>query len=689
MTAKRAKQPYSYQDQIDPELLSNNQLVSQLFNIINQLPTDLGWIAWIFSFIWHCCIIVCINFIIKHLDGKIVNRVKKNLMAFSLSFLPHLGYTEKRYRYHWYAGSSVREVTIFHERITKFFGIHSDAMQDYLHPEIFLKYVENDRDQSKSQSQSKSTYNMPVFLYTAKPTPSYIDCIFYYWDPSTMNLIEKIKSTIFAPDEILFTSYDFKDKKAISRTIVSNPLIPIKNYQRLDQLIIDFTEIQNCLGHKNVNAISIDGAPGLGKTSFIDYFSNKHPKEYSIIYIDMIKNYKADFEVIFKTIQSKLDSNSRGYRESHDSDEDRNSEDEDEDEGLEEDEDDEDFDEDDDEDEEDGVPKKDKGIIIMIDEIDKYLDMHLEYLHNKGEKENKNNIHHGPVGPAGPAGPAEIRRQWKAKGSKKTNLEQTDWYDDMDYDYDDNNSFSSKKSSNISKNQANYKSYDKIIDHGHSNDIRIIESEDLTRNARYLKKELLYKLFELINMKVKRPSYLLFCTNNFSSMWSDLSEKHYNHLKALHNRFIKIHFEHINKENLIEILLDINKTFENKLARKYLEPAVFKEVTDILPNDLMLTVRQMHHTLIRTMYNIEEFVKIIISNDVDTLEQWSIFSTEPTEGPENSEPSEPSEPIESPEPTEPSELSEPLNKVESDVGEVRKNLKERTKKHRRPRRSRK
>lgn len=599
-----AKKTSYHEQMIDPELLSNNQLVSQLFNIINQIPTELGWISWITSFIWHCCIIGCINFIIKHLDFTVLSRVKDNLISIIIGFLPYLGYSVKIYKFILYEESS----HIFHEKVTKYLDISEpmECILDNSNFHIHIKYMEN--------------WRMPTLFY-AKKNAHFINCTLYYWHSSTIDLIENLKTSGKEEDQTIFTSYDFKDDKAISRSIVSNPLIPIKNYQRLDELIIDFTEIQTCLGHKNVNAISIDGAPGLGKTSFIDYFSNKHPNEYRIIYIDMIKNYKTNFEIIFKTIQSKLESNR--YR-SYESDEEDDEYDEDENE-----------DEDEDEDYEDeGEIGSEKGIIIMIDEIDKYLDMHLEYLHNKNEKEEKKHYSydtHTNIGhPHKERVEAdaeyhqnenEIQNGSYLEGHQRLKDNKVSTYKFQDITEQGHNAFGSVVPPPLKTCQnkpllASHKEFD----------IRIVASEDLTRSARYLKKELLYKLFELINMKVKKPSYLLFCTNNFSSMWSDLSEKHYNHLKALHNRFIKIHFDHINKENLIEILLDINKTFETKLKRKYLEPATFNKVTDKIPEDLMLTVRQMHHTLIRTMYNIEEFVKIILNDDLDAIDQWSLSS---------------------------------------------------------------
>jgi hypothetical protein len=557
---------------------SNNYLVIELLHIINQIPAGLGWAAWLATFLWHCCIVTSINFLIKHFDSKFLTKVYDVLLGLGLQCLPFLGFHVKKYKADVLYGTNSRDPnSIFHEKLTKFFQIEDPySFNSYFYyPEppnginlpmaksrVLLKYW-NDRGR------------VPAILYASSYSDkgkqsfgTHIDFTLYYWYPETVDYVEKIDCSINSQDrkdQAFFSTYDFKNNSLNMQTIVSNPLIPIKNYQKLDEIIKQFTKIQNCLGYKNVNAISIDGPPGLGKTSFMDYFSQKHGEDYVIVYIDMIKNYKIGFDVIFSNIQQKLEEASKTIY----------------------------LDE--------TIMSGKVGIVIMIDEIDKYLDMHLEYLHHKKDEKkaeatpdliNKKleNIINGEM----------FTKKYALKTKTKTDV---DVEAEIKPKYPLNNIYDNHR--------------DEPEDLTFS-DVRITGDEDLTRDARFLKKELLYKLFELINMKVNQPSYLIFCTNKFSSMWSDLSEKHYNHLKALHNRFIKIHFEHINKENLTEILADINQTFGKKLQTHYLSEDKFIELTNSLPDNLCLTVREMHHTLIRTMYNIEEFIKIICNNDNDT-----------------------------------------------------------------------
>jgi hypothetical protein len=714
---------------INPAIDTNNFLVVELLHIISTIPIGLGWIQWLSHFVWHCLIVSSVNFLIKYVDLRFLTAFWQKVCITAFSWLPLLlGYKVKNYQimdlvYGGGCYSNTALETEFHEKLAKYLRISQ--------PFSFTSYYyyTNQTDQNLNYTpprpriilhySKKSIF--PLILHgsnTSGAGGTNTEFTLYYPNTAVMNEIEEIQIKKLdgrGKETVYFNVLDFKNNVLSINLMISNPLIPIKNYQKLDEIIGRFTKIQNCLGYKNVNAISIDGCPGLGKTSFIDYFSNKHRGDYHIYYIDMIKNYKTSFETIFNTIQIKLDDfNKNEYPDGS---------------------------------------KGSSGIVLMIDELDKYLDMHLEYLHNKkqiekqkektevsedepqnetvqskhgvirkrglrrerpqrqsqqreftyelcvdclasfhdhsdriycdlcGKPMHKNplscgnsghrhmsqpglgcvercqkcslpeqwdlhqrhrNINQGFGDPAnvlnqtqqdnqnlfmaGVAGeympthfyePGSMQEQLLLNSTEEKIFPQhPQWQlpkETRSFDLPPVVTKTTEFLLNPAQTENRHEEREDLLHDAKLSDVRLKQDEDLGRSGRYLKKELLYKLFELVNMKVNQPSYLIFCTNNFSSLWSDLSEKHFRHLKALHSRFIKIHFDHINKENLIEILDDINKTFSKKsLDENYLEQEEFNKLMELIPENLSMTVREMHHTLIRTMYDIEQFVNIVV-----------------------------------------------------------------------------
>lgn len=602
----------------------------------------------------------------------------------------------------------------WHLRMAQFFGIGCDnnmnAMNGYMYSTYYTKYNSR-RILTKVAEKSY----LPCFLVTITPPHenkviTKVSLMFYYRHDSLIEQIEGLDSNLDllpSNDCASFISINFNDKVCTPKTVVSNPLIPIKNYQKLSDIICRYTKIQNSLGYKNINAISIDGEPGLGKTSFMDYFSHNHRNDYQIIYIDMIKNYKTKFDEIYNNLLRIIESSGMGDMKNM------------------------------------AMPspsmngnvtqdRYDKGIVIMIDEIDKYVDMHIEFLHStkkdtddtdKEETVINANANANKIKPSkgypkempvfaapgmdeaaklvesktchicGKEGtaisncmmcgvPVHVPTQRESLcsilsdgrtlciscGTKEMQYREEDMeYKELVADQEDDcklipqiipcgrtgyynpqhnpqqnyvlggsmrpygceapvvasyttcpaklyNPVNFNTTWAFENQNAVFNGYGTSFSNNNNN-----AQDDIPKSGKYFKKEIMYRLLDLINQKVKQPTYLIFCTNNFSSMWDDLNQRHFNHLKALKSRFIQIHFTRLDKPNLIDILRDINETFKKKLPEKYVEDEEFVTLTDKIPDDFQLTIRELHHLLIRSMYDLAQFTDLLTSEHLPDL----------------------------------------------------------------------
>jgi hypothetical protein len=599
-----------------PQVNNDNYLIVELLKIINQLPIEMGFTACVLECVKQCGLIMFINSLVRYTYTHVLFPNIYWCYTTIVLFIAWL-FNYKSFTVEFDVFLNKSEVKSIDEyegvnliKISKFFGLFDywETMTYYYYnsvPKLHIRF-----------------YNgRPYFLKTITPWDDSKNgkmlIRVYYLDTEFFKTIAEI-SVSKAQTSVSYRSIVFNDDKCIAKTTCSNPLIPIQNYSKLDNVICNYTRIQESLGYKNINPISIDGVPGLGKTSFMDYFSHKH-SSYKLVYIDMISNYQTSFTTIQDTVTEIIENSTP----------------------------------------EDAMiimntaSSANQPLVIMIDELDKYIDLHVDYLmHQKKNKDQTDDAAADIAGTVGTGAAAAAaasanqsfsllngelggllnktaRKQRRAAAaatavaSPKIMKVETD--EDMCYDnqcgmndeelmymYGTEPCGADPWTTHM-KTKYNAKVVNKICD---PNVYKTVTKSPAINAAaatdsKFLKKEILYRLMSLINMKVSQPTYLIFCTNNFTSLWNDLDEKDKKHLAALYDRFIQIHFEYLNKTNLIEILQDINTTFKTKIPDKYLEPDVFAEQMKKLPENLSITVRDMHHSLIRAMYDISQFVSLL------------------------------------------------------------------------------
>lgn len=125
----------------------------------------------------------------------------------------------------------------------------------------------------------------------------------------------------------------------------------------------------------------------------------------------------------------------------------------------------------------------------------------------------------------------------------------------------------------------------------------------------YTKPGYLYEiLYVLERDDMKAPAVVIFCSNNFGTIFSGIKLDHY---ISLYNRFLKFTFEKCDHEELIEYMDYYNQLLETKV-----HPITGIEITkeymsEALRKDVSITYRDLRHYSIEVSYNTMRLIELL------------------------------------------------------------------------------
>jgi hypothetical protein len=134
-------------------------------------------------------------------------------------------------------------------------------------------------------------------------------------------------------------------------------------------------------------------------------------------------------------------------------------------------------------------------------------------------------------------------------------------------------------------------------------EIEIPNYEQFYRNE---KESFLYKLLHLIETQTEHGLVLLFCTNNFDTIFDGVNMKHF---RSLRDRLIRVTFYRCDKQELIEYLQYYNRMLEG--SEWYVSEEKMNDVISKLRDDLSIPYRILTHQMMIAEYNLESFVESI------------------------------------------------------------------------------
>ena len=329
----------------------------------------------------------------------------------------------------------------------------------------------------------------------------YVNCFPIYYDKLTtlgiLTYIPVIHSNYIRQitEDAKIQYSKFKKPITVCSTLDSNfipkRLFPSNNYMYLHGLIEQHFKVVSCTGLTPSLGILINGRPGLGKSMTADYLGTQE-RYGEIKIIDMTKHLDEDFSEISKQVL---------------------------------------------------VSKKDT-IIIMFDELDKYMDYY--------SKES----------------------YMKLKENNTTNPDQT----------------KNKKEKNNEENNQKVNNYH----------LTTTEEEHCIR----VKTKFLYNILALLETRnFPKGVVFIFCANNFDSIFEGIDEKHVTSLK---DRLLKVQYNNCNTEEFCRYIRYLNDQMsETDLHVPLDELNVLLENFDV---DISITYRKLSQTSIQCMYNIRKII---------------------------------------------------------------------------------
>lgn len=146
--------------------------------------------------------------------------------------------------------------------------------------------------------------------------------------------------------------------------------------------------------------------------------------------------------------------------------------------------------------------------------------------------------------------------------------------------------------------------------HSDKSDQRIIET------VSHINSKILNSILSLIDsdMDMKRNLFIIFCSNNFETIFDHVNMTHY---KSLETRFIKFRFSRMDKIEYFDYI----KWMDSKLNSDRKEPfdkyyeEMLKTYYNVLPSTFSITYREMFHHVVRGLYDIPTICENIYKSD--------------------------------------------------------------------------
>ncbi len=127
----------------------------------------------------------------------------------------------------------------------------------------------------------------------------------------------------------------------------------------------------------------------------------------------------------------------------------------------------------------------------------------------------------------------------------------------------------------------------------------------------------LYDMLSILERDgLEYPVIVIFCSNNFQSIFADIDMTHH---ESLYSRFMKIKFEPCNHQEIIEYIMYYNNMFKNTEYECVLEKI---ELEKLLRKDIIITHRTLHHISIESKYNAFNMIELL--NKIDNIKNDNI-----------------------------------------------------------------
>jgi hypothetical protein len=123
------------------------------------------------------------------------------------------------------------------------------------------------------------------------------------------------------------------------------------------------------------------------------------------------------------------------------------------------------------------------------------------------------------------------------------------------------------------------------------------------------KERFLFELLNLIEMEFDGPTVMIFCSNNFDTLFSGIKSPHF---QSLASRFTRITFNRCGTEELKDFLRYINNTYlENgNLGDMAISKDDLEILLSSLNDDINIPYRDIYHLKVRSGYNFSTFIEM-------------------------------------------------------------------------------
>lgn len=139
------------------------------------------------------------------------------------------------------------------------------------------------------------------------------------------------------------------------------------------------------------------------------------------------------------------------------------------------------------------------------------------------------------------------------------------------------------------------------------------------------KQDFLYELLSLLETTYHEGGLvILFCSNNFDTIFEGIDTTHFISLKK---RFVNVRFERCDAEEFKDYLRFLNRKFEG--TKWHLPKERLEELLLTVRKDLSITYRDLCHMNIKASYNFEELIQAINEwEDEPVFREESLFTRE-------------------------------------------------------------
>jgi hypothetical protein len=146
--------------------------------------------------------------------------------------------------------------------------------------------------------------------------------------------------------------------------------------------------------------------------------------------------------------------------------------------------------------------------------------------------------------------------------------------------------------------------YDEEVDNSKEEDKIISKSFDEFKI--HAKTTFLYDMLSILERDgTGFPVIVIFCSNNFHSIFEGLDITHH---KSLYDRFMKIKFKECNHSEIINYIMYYNKIFK---GTKYENKINQIEIENKLKRDILVTHRTLHHISVEAKYYAYDMIKLL------------------------------------------------------------------------------